>query len=69
LVGPWRSGKSTLPTHLKEKLVHDGEWQIARFNPSPYSSLEAATPKFFSKLTAALPPESNGKDHRKAIGD
>lgn len=69
LVGPWGSGKSTLLAHLEDKLIRDGEWQIATFNPWSYSSLEAAVPGFFSEITSALPPESNGKDHRKAIGD
>jgi len=69
LVGPWGSGKSTLLAHLKEKMLRDGKWKIATFNPWSYSSLEAAVPGFFSEISTALPPESNGKDRRKAIGD
>lgn len=68
LVGPWGSGKSTLLAHLKEKLQHDGEWQIATFNPWAYSSLDAAIPGFFSEITGALPPDAKGSDRRKAIG-
>lgn len=69
LVGPWGSGKSTLLAHSKAKMNRDGEWKIATFNPWSYSSFEAAVPGFFSEITAALPPESKGKDRRKAIGD
>lgn len=69
LVGPWGSGKSTLLAQLKAKMIREGEWKIATFNPWSYSSFEAAVPGFFSEITAALPPDSNGKDRRKAIGD
>lgn len=61
LVGPWGSGKSTLLAHLKEKLIRDGEWQIATFNPWSYSSLEAAVPGFFLRLRRHCLPNPTGK--------
>lgn len=68
LVGPWGSGKTTLLTQVEDALIGGGEWQVARYNPWSYPSLETAVPAFFSELRAALPPGPKGSQAREAIG-
>lgn len=68
LVGPWGSGKTTLLAQVEDALTGDGEWQVARYNPWSYPSLETAVPAFFSELRAALPAGARGSKAREAIG-
>ncbi|MBT2533937.1 AAA family ATPase [Arthrobacter sp. ISL-48] len=68
LVGPWGSGKTTLLAQVEDVLTGDGEWQVARYNPWSYPSLETAVPAFFSELRNALPAGTRGSKAREAIG-
>ncbi|MDF9752816.1 P-loop NTPase fold protein [Arthrobacter sp. ES3-54] len=68
LVGPWGSGKTTLLNQVEAALATSGEWQVAKYNPWSYSSLESAIPAFFSEIRAALPENTKDSGAREAIG-